>query len=117
MSFQDVYDWLQDFVCLVFIVVLFLWLMKGIAWLIVKTADKMGLLALEEPCPECHGVGVVLNPNNPNWKEWFKNNSELPPFGHPLWRQSECARCGGRGYVPTELGRRLLEFHQRHHAD
>jgi len=71
---------------------------------------------LDNPCPECKGAGVV---QNPIWQKWFENSRELPPEGHWLHQQPEeveCLQCKGRGYVPTNLGCRLLEFLRRHNT-
>ena len=54
----------------------------------------MSLPELDTKCPNCQGEGVL------HWDE----RSE------PL----ECPKCLGVGYIPTEDGRRLLDFFQRH---
>lgn len=48
-------------------------------------------LQLESKCPECNGSGG---------KFWRGEEEE--------WR--ECAKCHGSGYVPTQIGARILEL-------
>ncbi|NSW85858.1 MAG: hypothetical protein HPY84_05985 [Syntrophobacteraceae bacterium] len=54
----------------------------------------MGLPDLEVKCWKCWGCGVLS----------FENHGETV----------DCPECGGVGWIPTEDGKRLLEFLQRH---
>jgi hypothetical protein len=74
-------------------------------------------LELEIPCPECDGSGLM---QNPTWRVWYERQGmQLPPPDHWLHRQPEdveCLECRGLGYIPTPLGRCLLEFIRRHNG-
>ncbi len=52
------------------------------------------LLDLERVCPSCHGAGMVLP----------------DPDAEPDEPARPCLRCAGRGTLPTDLGRQLLDF-------
>lgn len=54
----------------------------------------MSLPELEVKCWRCWGNGVIS----------VENHSGLVP----------CEECGGLGWLPTEEGKRLLDFVQRH---
>lgn len=62
-------------------------------------ADGSGALpALETICPDCEGEGQIPNRREGNCIE----------FG------GACNRCFAKGTIPTEDGRRLLEFLRCH---
>jgi DnaJ-class molecular chaperone len=57
----------------------------------------MTLPQLERPCRQCNGLGVVHDDKRPDPQA-----------------STTCPACGGRGAVPTDEGRQLLEFLRKH---
>jgi hypothetical protein len=56
--------------------------------------ETMSLPELETKCWGCWGEGVISSENHGG--------------------MVECGQCSGVGWIPTEDGKRLLEFLQRH---
>jgi DnaJ-class molecular chaperone len=50
---------------------------------------------LEDRCDHCHGYGDI---------EDEEHDFEL----------TKCSKCGGKGVIPTEVGKSILEFVKRH---
>lgn len=65
---------------------------------------------LQQVCSHCSGSGFI---QDWQWVQWWAENDDVPPDGHPLHKIQEevpCEKCNEVGYVPTELGRVFLEF-------
>lgn len=80
---------------------------------------------LDQPCPQCKGLGKISNPEWIEWSrkvrssfenikhddavklmKWFNENHPKPNTSQEL----ECPKCGGLGAVPTEAGWMVLKF-------
>lgn len=59
--------------------------------LLLRNADSV--IPLDEVCPACEGEGN------------FNKSAIL---------KGTCAQCGGRGYLPSEAGKAILAFVERH---
>ncbi len=58
---------------------------------------------LERICPKCYALGVVAaDAPSPRADDAGKEPSQ------------PCRPCGGKGLLPTDEGRRLIEFVRRH---
>jgi hypothetical protein len=65
---------------------------------------------LQTVCPKCKGAGFV---QDWQWIQWWEENVDVPPPGHPLLQIHEeipCEECDELGYIPTEQGKTLLIF-------
>jgi LSD1 subclass zinc finger protein len=67
------------------------------------------MMMLDEPCPECRGVGAI---QSAEWVEWFRGPRRAPYPRGP--EEVRCGVCDGLGQVPTEEGQQILGFVRRH---
>lgn len=66
-------------------------------------------LTIEDLLPECEKCGGSGKLENPALKEQNRG------FGHRLVSATpiDCDWCNGRGVIPTELGKTLIEFFRK----
>lgn len=76
------------------------------------TPPLINLDSLQQQCPRCQGEEEIYNPA---WNAFDRKLGDENAFARKHGPEFlTCPQCSGLGTVPTELGRTIMQFIERH---